>query len=102
MQVHVHDTLKEHNGNRQEFVTKTIEESLERFHPSIQRVDASLTEDGHTPTTLEYHCKLSANVGGLGVVASDSKCGSVHEAVTSSVEKLVRGIEHRIGQHRAK
>ncbi len=102
MQVYVHDTLKEHKGTRQEFVMKAIQESLERFHPSIQRVDASLSEDGHTPTTMEYHCKLSANVSGLGVIASDAKCASIHEAVNTSVEKLVRGIEHKIGHHRGK
>ena len=79
----------------------TIQESLERFHPSIQRVDASISEDGHTPTTMEYHCKLTAHAHGLGTIVGDAKCGSVHEAVTQSVERLARGLEHRIGQHRA-
>ena len=102
MQVHVHDTLKEHKAHRLDFTMKTISEALERFVPTVQRVDASLSEDGHTETTKEFHCKLSVQAGGLGVLVADGKCESTHQALTMALERLTRCIEHRIGQRRSK
>ncbi len=102
MQVHVHDTLKEHKAHRLDFAMKTISEALERFVPTIQRVDASLSEDGHTDTTKEFHCKLSVNAGALGVVVADGKCESIHQAMMMAIERLTRCLEHKIGQRQSK
>jgi hypothetical protein len=102
MKVHVHDTLKESNPRRADFVMATISEALERFANAVQRVDVSLNENGHTATTREFHCRLSAVVGGLGVIVGDSKKSNEHESVSVALDRLLRGIEHRIGQHRAK
>ncbi len=102
MKVHVHDTLKEVNSNRADFVMSTISEGLERFATAVQRVDASLSENGHTTSTREIHCRLSAVVGGLGVVVGDSKEGNEHEALNTALDRLIRGIDHRVGQQRSK
>lgn len=102
MKVHVHDTLKEVNSHRADFVMSTISEALERFATAVQRVDASLSENGHTASTREIHCRLSAVVGGLGVVVGDSKEGNEHEALSNAIDRLIRGIDHRVGQQRSK
>jgi ribosome-associated translation inhibitor RaiA len=101
MRVLVHDTVGDARHNRGSYVTTQVGEHLERFSSEIQKVDVTLSREGHHAAEVT-HCHLAACLGSLGVVVADSRKSDDHSALNGALARLVRGITRRIEKRQAK
>lgn len=103
MRILIHDNLKSSSSRREAYLQELLTESLERFYPSVHRVDVSLALEGHD-ATAQTHCHIAANLASLGVVVADFRTGgddAVHHAVQGALKNLSRGIEKRLGKRQS-
>ncbi len=103
MRILIHDSLKSSSSRREAFIQERLTEALERFYPSIHRVDVSISLEGHNGTA-QTHCHIAANLASLGNVVSDYRTGgddAVHHSVSGALRSLTRGIEKKLGKRQS-
>lgn len=103
MRILIHDSLKSSSSRREAFIQERLTEALERFYPSVHRVDVSLSLEGHNGTA-QTHCHIAANLASLGNVVSDYRTGgddAVHHSVSGALRSLTRGIEKKLGKRQS-
>ena len=101
MRVLVHDTVGDARHNRSSYVTTQVGEHLERFSSEIQKVDVTLSREGHNAAEVT-HCHLAACLGSLGVVVADARTSDDHTALNGALGRLVRGITRPVEKRQAK
>lgn len=103
MRILIHDSSNTGSSRREAFIQERLTEALERFYPSIHRVDVSISLEGHNGTA-KTHCHIAANLASLGNVVSDYRTGgedAVHHAVNGALRSLTRGIEKKLGKRQS-
>lgn len=98
MQVQLHDNLATPSQRRDRFILDRLEERLDRYSTRIHRTVISLSESGVEHGQSETCCRISANLGALGMVVATSNDGGVHQAFSGALRQVTRGIQQRINR----
>ncbi len=99
MQVQVHtDANIEGREGLVKHVTHVVEDTLARFRGRITRVEVHLGDENSKSGQNDKRCVMEARLEGHQPVAVTAFAGTLHQAIDSAGDKLLRLIESTFGR----
>jgi ribosomal subunit interface protein len=88
-------------GDKNDWVTETVQSVLERYASQITTVEVHLAdEDGAKHSEGAIRCSLEVRQAGFKPIAATAHGNDVGEAVDGALSKIERHLEHQMGRVR--
>jgi ribosomal subunit interface protein len=83
----------------EKYMTEAISEGLSRFGDMITRVEVHVSdENGNKKGPKDKRCLLEARLKGMAPIAVTSHEDNIHNAVTSSIDKMKATLNKTMGK----
>jgi hypothetical protein len=70
----------------------------DRFGDRVRRIEVYLQDMNGHKKGADTRCSIEVGLAGHQPVAVDARAGSVDDAVTGAVDKLIRALDHTLGR----